>query len=122
MQARCRTIVSFTLWAGALGLGCEKEATPPNDDPSTGTVSGTVVDAGDDFPVIGATISVTGTSLQVSSDGVGDYTLTGVPEGTQEIVASAFGYVPSSASVAITGGEARVMDFRLDVEFRHGRP
>ena len=62
----------------------------------TGTLTGQVVDAQTGSPLVGATVAVSGTALSTTTDASGNFTITGVPEGGQTIVATLTGYVETS--------------------------
>jgi subtilisin family serine protease/N-acetylneuraminic acid mutarotase len=87
------------------------EAAPIGD---TGELTGTVTDAATGDPIAGATIHITG--------GTVDRTLTTGPDGTYStallagdytVEATAFGYIGQSVEVSIVVGETTVADFAL---------
>jgi outer membrane cobalamin receptor len=55
-------------------------------------ISGTIMDGTNNEPLIGASVSVKGTSIGSSSDVDGKYTLKGVPTGSKTLVISFIGY------------------------------
>lgn len=69
---------------------------------TTGTIRGTVKDAGTGQPIAGATVSVTGSALQATSDATGSYQIVNVPAGAVQVQAAKDGYasVPGSANLA----------------------
>jgi len=95
---------------------CGEEPSRSDDPTSGGSIAGSVRDASSDLPIPGATIAVSGTGRETSADGVGEYSLGGIPAGLQEAVASAFGYQSSATSVTIVEGSTSFVDFRLASE------
>lgn len=55
-------------------------------------VSGTILDGSNNEPLIGASVSVKGTSIGTTSDIDGKYTLNGIPSGDQTLVVSFIGF------------------------------
>ena len=80
---------------------------------STGTLTGTVVDATGET-IIGAAVRVDGTTLGAATDIDGRYRIIGVPVGTFDITASYIGYqTETQEGVTITASVTRVVDFTL---------
>ena len=67
--------------------------------PTTGTVTGTVTNAGTGTPLPNATLSVIGTNLSTITDRNGNFTLTGVPQGPQTLTVSAAGFTSTTRAV-----------------------
>ncbi|MCB0643782.1 MAG: carboxypeptidase-like regulatory domain-containing protein, partial [Phaeodactylibacter sp.] len=61
------------------------------------TISGTVTEAGSDFPLIGATVMVPGTAVGTATDEQGAFTLN-VPEGAASVEVSYTGYQAQTLS------------------------
>jgi N-acetylneuraminic acid mutarotase len=80
----------------------------------TGTLAGTVTDAGTAAPIAGATVQVTGDGVdrQLTTGPDGGYS-TVLAAGDYTVAASAFGYLPQSAPVTVTAGQTTVRDFAL---------
>lgn len=77
-----------------------------------GTISGTVTDAGTSSPVSGVTVSYSGGNT--TTDGSGNYTLSGVAAGTYTVTASKTGYTTKAVNnVSVTGGNTTDQDFAL---------
>jgi len=76
-----------------------------------GTITGSVIDAQDASPMVGATVT-DGTSM-VTTDASGKYTLADVPAGSYEVTASKEGYESSSLTVDVLSGTAAIADFSL---------
>jgi len=78
---------------------------------ATGTSAGIVTNSVDGMPVAGATVSDgVRTSL---TDAGGQYIITGVPEGTCTLTASAAGYYTSSQVVSVVAEQTATADFAL---------
>ena len=70
---------------------------------SQSTISGTLIDEITEEPLIGATVVIVGTSVGVSSDLDGKFTLTNVPNGVQQIRVSYLGYEDMLQEVTVNG-------------------
>jgi hypothetical protein len=81
----------------------------------TGTLTGTVTDAGTGAPIAGATVSVTieGRTRTATTDADGVYTFSTLPVGTYDFTASAFGYGSATATATITESATTILDFAL---------
>ena len=77
---------------------------------NSGSVSGTVKSS-TGAAIAGASLSYGGGSTTTSSTGA--YSLTGVPAGTIQLVASASGFQSSTQNVTVTGGANTVANFTL---------
>lgn len=69
-----------------------------------GAISGVVTDAQGNF-VIGAQVTVEGSSISSSTDRMGNYRLTGVPAGTQRVVANYLGMDPVNSTVEVASDQ-----------------
>ena len=78
--------------------------------PGTGAVSGTVTDSSG-APIAGASVGFGGGTTTTNS--AGSYTLTGIPVGTIQLVASATGFQSSTQNVTIQGGVTTTANFTL---------
>ncbi|MCB5271054.1 MAG: C10 family peptidase [Candidatus Cloacimonetes bacterium] len=78
---------------------------------SQANLTGTVSSAG--TGLAGATVSVSGTTFTVTTNASGGYTLTGIPAGPAQIVASKTGYDPLSLSINLPNGQTSTLDFSL---------
>jgi hypothetical protein len=76
-----------------------------------GSISGSVTDAKDGSPLVGATVS-DGTRT-TTTDAAGKYTITNVPPGTYQATASKSGYYSSSLTATVLSGTATVANFSL---------
>jgi len=78
--------------------------------PSTGTMSGTVVNSGGK-PINGAVVSYSGGSTKTNPKGV--YTFKNIPVGTISVSVSAAGYQTSTQDVTVAGGVTTTANFTL---------
>ncbi|MCM1032504.1 MAG: TonB-dependent receptor [Odoribacter sp.] len=68
----------------------------------TQTIKGTVLDASNDEPLIGASVTATGETLGVTTDADGDFTIV-IPASAKQLTVSYIGY--TTQNVAITGSK-----------------
>ena len=78
----------------------------------SGTVQGKVSDS-TGAAVVGASISVEGTGLHVTSGSSGKYVIRGVPRGERRVQVRAIGFAPTSADVSVAGADVAEQDFML---------
>jgi TonB-dependent starch-binding outer membrane protein SusC len=79
----------------------------------TGQVTGRIVSAETDQPLIDAQVFVVGTNRSAMSNQEGRFVITGVPAGRQQIRVSLVGYAQGDQTVDVTAGAAATADFRL---------
>jgi len=77
-----------------------------------GSITGSVTDAKDGAPIVGATVS-DGTKT-TTTDASGIYTVANLPPGGYEITASKEGYESLTSSVTVLSGATSVMNFSLN--------
>ena len=80
---------------------------------TTGTVTGRVLDSGSGNYLEGAEVAVVGTAIRTATARGGEYTLTGVPAGTQTLVASYPGREIKSQTVEVAAGETASLPITL---------
>ena len=80
---------------------------------TTGTVTGRVLDSGSGNYLEGAEVAVVGTAIRTATARGGEYTLTGVPAGTQTLVASYPGLEVKSQTVEVAAGETASLPITL---------
>jgi Carboxypeptidase regulatory-like domain len=80
---------------------------------TTGTVRGTVRNASTNQPVAGATVTIVGTSISVTTASDGTYTLNNVPSGAQTLRVSANGFTSRDTSISVTAGQTLTQDVLL---------
>jgi hypothetical protein len=89
----------------------------------TGTLEGMVTEDGSGTPLAGALIEATlnvTTTRTALTDASGQYIMTFVPEGTYDVTASLFGYLPQTVSgVDIISGTVTTQDFSLELAPSH---
>jgi hypothetical protein len=85
--------------------------------PATRYINGTVTDSGSHLPLAGVTVSITGGSLPVVTDGTGNYSFA-VADGSYTITATLFDirYYTYSASVDTTGVPSVTHDIELQLK------
>jgi hypothetical protein len=89
----------------------------PEAPAATGTMSGTVTDAGTLMGIGGAMITATKgtTTVAVNADAMGNFSMGGLPVGTYTVTVNAAGYVGQSVSVTINANVNTVQNFSLVV-------
>lgn len=80
----------------------QNKPTPPPPAPTTGTVTGKVVDATTNQPL--NAVSVVSGQLSTTTTNTGEFTLSNIPQGSQQISFSLSGYAASTVTVNITAG------------------
>ncbi|MEK9503000.1 TonB-dependent receptor domain-containing protein [Gaopeijia maritima] len=80
---------------------------------SGGTLTGRVIDASTRAPVVGAQVSVVGSSRGALADAEGRFVLAGVPAGAREVRIAHIGYGQSTRSVSVQAGETTTLDVEL---------
>src|SRR5439155_4237833 len=78
-----------------------------------GTITGRVTDQANGQPLVGARVTVVGTSLVTQTNAEGRYAVSGVPGGQVTLRASAVGFGAASRAVTVSAGEAAVVDLAL---------
>src|SRR5689334_1578431 len=78
-----------------------------------GTITGRVLARVTNEPLSLAQVSVVGTSLRVSTDAEGRYTLRNAPTGTQQIRAVRVGYVEQKLEAEVSAGQPATLDFHM---------
>ncbi|HWJ12572.1 MAG TPA: SusC/RagA family TonB-linked outer membrane protein [Gemmatimonadaceae bacterium] len=76
------------------------------------TITGKVTAAGQ--PLVDARVLVRGTSLATNTNGAGEYTLRNVPAGTQSLEMLRVGYRAQNATVALTAGQSKEVNFTTE--------
>jgi thermitase len=77
-----------------------------------GSITGSVTDAEDGSPIVGAMVS-DGTRTAIT-DASGQYTIADVAAGSYEVTASKEGYESSSSTVDVVSGDSSIADFSLN--------
>jgi thermitase len=84
---------------------------PVPPPPTTGSISGKVMDAANGSPIAGATVGCNGVS--VTSDSNGEFVITNLSQGVYTVAASASGYADASQTVEVLAGQTSVANFAL---------
>ncbi len=79
----------------------------------TATLSGRVSDAASGQPLPFASVFVNATTRGTTTDEAGRYTLTGVPLGSIEVVASYVGYAPAKQALRLESAQPQSLDLTL---------
>ncbi len=98
------------------GIDIEPNATTDGNfelAPLPATLSGTVTNASDDAPIEGATVTVGSSTSTTDSDG--NYSVTDIPRGEYDVVASADGYVDSSKTLTLPANGSAEGNFALSL-------
>ncbi len=82
----------------------------------TGTLAGTVTDAGTGSGIQGASVNVEGTNFSATTGSDGSYSIDDIPEGTYNVTASADGYVSETSQATVIGNETTTLHFALEPE------
>jgi len=77
---------------------------PPPPVPTTGTITGTVVDAATNQPLSGATITAVNSQISATTTNTGAFTLSNIPAGSQPISVTLTGYATVAATVDVIVG------------------
>jgi hypothetical protein len=84
-------------------------------DPSPGTIQGTVVDSGSGQPLEGAVASIADLGLSVETDSSGRFSLFGVPPGQHTLSVELFGYYGQEELVTVNDGSTVSLTLALAV-------
>ena len=79
----------------------------------TGTLTGAITDAATAQPIVGAVVTVEGTSLTTRSGPGGRYSIMNVPAGEQNVTVTRIGYLAQRRQVTVAAGRTEVADFAL---------
>jgi len=103
-----------------LGLAFALAATVTAQDAGTGTVSGRVLNVGNNKYLNNARIVVEGTNIEAQTNEYGEYRLQGVPAGEVKVRAQFTGLDTETATVSVTPGGSAQLDFNLSSRDRYG--
>lgn len=88
---------------------------PAAEAQSTGTVTGTVVDAGTGEPLDGVDVSITILDLLDATDAQGRFIFHNVPPGAYELRVELIGYPPVTRAISVVGGDTLTVTFRMEL-------
>ena len=80
---------------------------------TSGTVQGTVTDAGNGQPLASAQVRIEGTAMGALSDAAGRYTIPSVPTGRRVVIARRIGYAEARRDVDVSAAAAAIADFAM---------
>ena len=81
---------------------------------STGSIGGTIIDAADKGPIIGAIVKIEGTTKATETDFNGEFTFLNIEPGVYNLVATYSGYQPSKQTgVKVSVDQRSTVDFSL---------
>ena len=103
------TYLSFLVCAGILLSAQWAEAQ------STGTVTGTVVDAENGEALEGANVSIAALGLEGISDAAGRFSIRDVPAGTHELSVQLIGYAGEPRAITVTAGATLTVALRMEL-------
>ncbi|MCH8837412.1 MAG: carboxypeptidase regulatory-like domain-containing protein [Candidatus Marinimicrobia bacterium] len=106
-----RLIVRHSVWivCGLFLSTCKA----PTDAPTTGSISGTILDASSSQPISGAMVTTDPITSSKTTDSEGAYTMDGVKPGTFTVQASKTDYQTNTTIVNVVVGEAASADIQL---------
>lgn len=105
MLRKSFTLAVFALCAFALSTGSAVA--------QTGTVEGTVIDETTSEPLPGVNVVVQDLNQGAATNADGQFEITGVPAGSQTLVASFVGYQQGTATVEVSAGETTEVQIEL---------
>ncbi len=86
---------------------------PPTNAPTTGDISGTILDAATSQPISGATITTDPITSSKTTDSEAAFTIEGVEPGTYTVQASKTSYHTNTTIVSVVAGETASADIQL---------
>ncbi|AHG87897.1 TonB-dependent outer membrane protein, SusC/RagA [Gemmatirosa kalamazoonensis] len=107
MTFRSRAVVAATL------LGTLVATTHAHAQVPTGSIAGRVTNATTQTPIVGARVSVVGTTRQAVTREDGRFVITAVPTGSQRVRVAVLGYSAQEQPVAVTTGGSATLAFAL---------
>lgn len=78
-----------------------------------GTVTGTVIDAATQQPLVGAQVSIVGTQIGTLTNQQGRFLIPNVPAGQREARVILIGYASATQPVTVVAGQTATVDFQL---------
>ena len=98
----------------AAGLVAALTLSPPHDaGAQTGSITGTVVEAANRRPVVGAQVFIKGTGLATQAGEGGRFTLANIPAGARIVGVRQIGFAAVEKPVTIVAGRRDTVDFTL---------
>jgi len=84
---------------------CTSENDSPNSPSTRGNISGIITEQGPGDPVSGVSISTQPATTTVTSDSLGNYTISNIEAGIYIVTAAKNGYLPSNVNANINAGQ-----------------
>lgn len=112
--AAIRILTALALAVCTISTSVGAQVRGGDDGARTGRLEGRVTDAATGEPLTDVVVLVAGTQLQVRSGGDGRFALAAVPLGSQTVQTRRIGYVPTSATLAITAGDTARVNLALE--------
>ncbi len=109
MSRICRAVIS-----GAASLALVMASASSAAAQQTGSISGTVLDAATEAPLVGAQVVVAGTQLGGQTNAQGRFLILNVPAGERTLQVFMLGYADGSETVTVTPGSVASATIRLD--------
>jgi len=97
----------------AIALACVCAATAARAQPTTGDLSGVVVDRATERPLVGVTVTLAGTGRSAITDEDGRFRLTGAPAGRQTLILAAPDSAPVTVDEEVVAGRHRDVRYLL---------
>ncbi len=107
------SVLSFRHLLGAAAVAGLLVALPAPALGQQGTITGRVTDQSTGLPIVGAQVTIAGTTRRALTDQAGQYRLDNVTPGQMELVARFIGYATGSRTLAVEAGGPATADFAL---------
>jgi len=88
---------------------------------NTATIKGVVTDKSDGLTLPAATVVVAGTNLGAATNSKGEYTLSNIPNGRNNIIISFIGYNPDTIKVDLAAGETKIQKKAIQQQLKDDR-
>jgi len=94
-------------------FGCGSDKNNPITSSTKGTITGKITDQNSGNIISGASINTQPTTTTVTSDNVGNYTITDVEAGNYSLIVTMSGYVSNTSNVGVTADQNSVVNISL---------
>ena len=101
-----RAVIALAVLATTLGSATARAQ-------GSGTIDGTVLDAGSRRPIQSAQVTIAGALAGAMTNAAGEYRIVGVSPGSKQLTARRIGYAPVNATVEVVAGQTARQDFQL---------
>ncbi|MCK9212400.1 MAG: carboxypeptidase regulatory-like domain-containing protein [Ignavibacteriaceae bacterium] len=96
-------------------LSCKKDDNNPTT-PSNGTIQGKVTNITGDTVIVNANVSTNPSTSSVSTNALGEYTISDVAVGTYTVTATKGGYTSGNVSVSVTAGKTTTANIQMSIQ------